>query len=162
MISDAHHSCSLTVATGLIYANCLEIWVPQLHGTLRVNPDRYRDCCTFTGFWLSSWYACYKYCRAIVCTIYLLLLLCICCWYYVPIVGTVYLLLVLCIYCWYYVYIVGTMYLLLVLCIYCWYYVSIVGTVYILLVLCIYCWSCVSIVGTMYLLSLLDAGLLFI
>ena len=29
------------------YADCLEIWNPQLPGTLRVRPALYRDCFTF-------------------------------------------------------------------------------------------------------------------
>jgi hypothetical protein len=37
----------ITAVMGPICASCLEIWVPQLFGTLRVNPGYYRDCCTF-------------------------------------------------------------------------------------------------------------------
>jgi hypothetical protein len=49
-ILGTHPSCSITVVTRPICANWLEILVPQLPGTVKVNPGRYRDCCTFTWF----------------------------------------------------------------------------------------------------------------
>jgi hypothetical protein len=48
MIIDTQSSCSITVITGPICANFLEIWVPQLSGTLRANPDQYIECCPLT------------------------------------------------------------------------------------------------------------------
>jgi hypothetical protein len=97
----------------------------------------------------------------IVCIMYLFSVLCIYCLYYVFIVCSMYLFSTLCIYCLYYVFIFCSMYLFSVLYIYCLYYVFIVCSMYPLSVLCIYCLYYVSIVGTMYYLwSLLDAGLL--
>ena len=39
--------CIGVTTSPLSYADCLDIWEPQPHGTLRACPGLYRDCFTF-------------------------------------------------------------------------------------------------------------------